>query len=110
MWFIHRGWREAMVSKDPDHFSKLAETQSPEYLWIGCADSRVPVRSLRTLCPLAPVCLVQLCLRCCHKTVLVCPQCTMLKFGGTMRHGDVARAPFGAACNPCRRHSCCFYI
>jgi carbonic anhydrase len=45
----HRGWREAMVSKDPDHFSKLAETQSPEYLWIGCADSRVPVRSLRTL-------------------------------------------------------------
>lgn len=31
-----------MVEKDPDYFNSLVGVQSPEYLWIGCADSRVP--------------------------------------------------------------------
>lgn len=33
---------KSMIDQDPDYFKKLAEGQKPKYLWIGCADSRVP--------------------------------------------------------------------
>jgi carbonic anhydrase len=40
-----------MREQDPAFFSKLAEQQSPEYLWIGCSDSRVPANQIVGLLP-----------------------------------------------------------
>jgi carbonic anhydrase len=47
----NRDWASAMVAKDPSFFKKLAGQQSPEYLWIGCADSRVPANEIVNLLP-----------------------------------------------------------
>ena len=41
-----RTWAAAMVDRDPDFFSRLADQQRPQYLWIGCADSRVPANEI----------------------------------------------------------------
>ena len=38
----NRTWAERMRQEDETFFEKLSATQTPEYLWIGCADSRVP--------------------------------------------------------------------
>ncbi|MGD1091361.1 MAG: carbonic anhydrase [Bryobacteraceae bacterium] len=38
----NRRWAEAKRRQDPDYFPKLAREQRPEYLYIGCSDSRVP--------------------------------------------------------------------
>jgi len=38
----NRAWAEAMVARDPHFFETLTAQQAPQYLWIGCADSRVP--------------------------------------------------------------------
>ena len=38
----NRAWAEQVKQNDPGFFEKLAGQQSPEYLWIGCSDSRVP--------------------------------------------------------------------
>ena len=35
-------WQKTMLEEDPSFFDGLVEIQKPEYLWIGCADSRVP--------------------------------------------------------------------
>ena len=35
-------WAKMMVEEDPDFFNSLVDVQRPEYLWIGCSDSRVP--------------------------------------------------------------------
>lgn len=35
-------WAEDMVKEDPEFFSRLSNVQKPEFLWIGCSDSRVP--------------------------------------------------------------------
>lgn len=35
-------WAQAMLEQDPDFFNSLVDVQRPEYLWIGCSDSRVP--------------------------------------------------------------------
>jgi carbonic anhydrase len=47
----NRRWAEAISAKDPQFFKKLAAQQSPEYLWIGCSDSRVPANDLLGLLP-----------------------------------------------------------
>lgn len=44
-------WADSMVSADPDFFKRLADQQSPEYLWIGCSDSRVPANQITDLAP-----------------------------------------------------------
>ena len=40
-----------MLAKDPEYFKKLAAGQSPEYLWIGCSDSRVPANEITNTLP-----------------------------------------------------------
>ncbi len=47
----NREWAKEMVRKDPGFFSRLSEQQSPEYLWIGCSDSRVPANQIVGLRP-----------------------------------------------------------
>ena len=44
-------WATAIKEKDPDFFSALAAQQQPEYLWIGCSDSRVPANQIIDLPP-----------------------------------------------------------
>jgi carbonic anhydrase len=47
----NRRWAEQVKEQDPEFFSKLAQQQTPQYLWIGCADSRVPANELLGLLP-----------------------------------------------------------
>ena len=44
-------WAEAIKAKEPDFFEKLAKQQTPQLLWIGCADSRVPANEIMGLLP-----------------------------------------------------------
>ena len=44
-------WATAIKEKDPDFFPTLAAQQNPEYLWIGCSDSRVPANQIIDLPP-----------------------------------------------------------
>lgn len=44
-------WAEQIQAEDPNFFSQLAKQQKPEYLWIGCSDSRVPANTLAGLDP-----------------------------------------------------------
>lgn len=44
-------WASAVNKEDPSFFSRLAKQQSPEYLWIGCSDSRVPANQIINLPP-----------------------------------------------------------
>ncbi len=47
----NRQWARAAVASDPEYFSRLAHQQSPQYLWIGCSDSRVPANQIIGLAP-----------------------------------------------------------
>ena len=47
----NREWAESVNTSDPDFFAKLAAQQNPEYLWIGCSDSRVPANQIVGLLP-----------------------------------------------------------
>ena len=47
----NRAWSERIRRNDPAFFRKLSQQQSPEYLWIGCADSRVPANDIVGLLP-----------------------------------------------------------
>ncbi len=47
----NRDWANSMVAKDPNFFKALTAQQTPEYLWIGCSDSRVPANELLGLAP-----------------------------------------------------------
>ena len=47
----NRAWAATMTGDDPTFFSELASQQSPEYLWIGCSDSRVPANQIVGLAP-----------------------------------------------------------
>lgn len=47
----NKNWAASMVAKDADFFKKLVSQQSPEFLWIGCSDSRVPANEIVGLLP-----------------------------------------------------------
>ena len=47
----NRDWAERMSQERPGFFQKLAQQQSPKYLWIGCSDSRVPANEIVGLDP-----------------------------------------------------------
>lgn len=42
----NRAWVEQKMQEDKDFFNRLANVQTPEFLWIGCADSRVPANEI----------------------------------------------------------------
>jgi carbonic anhydrase len=42
----NKAWASEKVSEDPDYFNRLANIQTPEFLWIGCSDSRVPANEI----------------------------------------------------------------
>ena len=42
----NKAWAQEKVEKDPTFFSRLEHLQSPEFLWIGCSDSRVPANEI----------------------------------------------------------------
>ncbi len=44
-------WAAGKVAADPDYFRRLVDQQAPEYLWIGCSDSRVPANQIVGLAP-----------------------------------------------------------
>ena len=48
---FNRAWSTRMQEIEPEFFSKLSHLQSPEYLWIGCSDSRVPANQIIGLLP-----------------------------------------------------------
>lgn len=47
----NRLWAEGITAENPDFFKQLSELQNPEYLWIGCSDSRVPANQITGLLP-----------------------------------------------------------
>jgi carbonic anhydrase len=47
----NRAWASRMVARDPDFFKRLEQQQGPQYLWIGCSDSRVPANEIVDLAP-----------------------------------------------------------
>ena len=47
----NRAWAERIKAEEPDFFEKLAHQQTPQFLWIGCADSRVPANEIMGLLP-----------------------------------------------------------
>jgi carbonic anhydrase len=47
----NRAWANAVRARDPEFFSKLSRQHSPEYLWIGCSDSRVPANEIVNILP-----------------------------------------------------------
>src|SRR5512146_2896772 len=42
----NRQWAAKLLEADPGFFEKLSHQQTPEYLWIGCSDSRVPANAI----------------------------------------------------------------
>ena len=47
----NKRWAAETESREPGFFSRLLKQQTPQYLWIGCADSRVPANELVDLLP-----------------------------------------------------------
>ncbi|MEO8382958.1 MAG: carbonate dehydratase [Acidobacteriota bacterium] len=47
----NRAWAAEMTRQDPDFFQRLSRQQAPQYLWIGCSDSRVPANQIVGLLP-----------------------------------------------------------
>ena len=47
----NRAWARAIVERHPDFFASLSAQQNPNYLWIGCSDSRVPANEIVGLMP-----------------------------------------------------------
>ena len=44
-------WASQITQNDPSFFTRLAQQQTPEFLWIGCSDSRVPANEIVGLLP-----------------------------------------------------------
>jgi len=51
LFVSNRRWAEDIRRRDPEFFQKLSRQQRPHYLWIGCADSRVPANEIVGLMP-----------------------------------------------------------
>ena len=47
----NKQWAADTEAREPGFFSRLLKQQTPQYLWIGCADSRVPANELVNLLP-----------------------------------------------------------
>lgn len=47
----NKSWADGIKAQDPQFFHRLSNQQAPEYLWIGCADSRVPANQIVDLMP-----------------------------------------------------------
>ena len=47
----NKNWVNMIKKSDPDFFTKLSKQQNPEYLWIGCSDSRVPANAIVDMLP-----------------------------------------------------------
>jgi carbonic anhydrase len=47
----NRAWAASVTREDPQFFARLAKQQAPQYLWIGCSDSRVPANQIVGLLP-----------------------------------------------------------
>lgn len=47
----NKAWAEEKVQDDPKYFSRLADIQRPDFLWIGCSDSRVPANEITNTQP-----------------------------------------------------------
>lgn len=47
----NQAWSRQMLDRNPKFFQKLSSQQAPEFLWIGCADSRVPANEITGLLP-----------------------------------------------------------
>ena len=47
----NRDWANSMVAQDAEFFSRLSQQQAPDYLWVGCADSRVPANEIIGMLP-----------------------------------------------------------
>jgi carbonic anhydrase len=47
----NKAWAAQMLANDPDFFNKLSGLQTPEFLWIGCSDSRVPANQITNTQP-----------------------------------------------------------
>ena len=47
----NRRWAARVRARDPEFFARLAQQQTPHYLWIGCSDSRVPANEITGLAP-----------------------------------------------------------
>lgn len=47
----NKAWARSILERDPQFFEKLSQQQSPQYLWIGCSDSRVPANEIVGMLP-----------------------------------------------------------
>jgi carbonic anhydrase len=47
----NKAWAQEKVAQDPDYFARLANIQKPDFLWIGCSDSRVPANEITNTQP-----------------------------------------------------------
>ena len=47
----NKAWAQERIQEDPDFFKRLAALQTPEFLWIGCSDSRVPANEITGTAP-----------------------------------------------------------
>ena len=47
----NKEWAASVLEEDPDFFNRLSKQQTPEILWIGCSDSRVPANQITKLAP-----------------------------------------------------------